>query len=466
MKESINKLENNEAEELIIELDNEKITASSDEEVIVGVKELYNTEEAERISNDSIYIVKIPPENDLWDLIRSTDENLQEKLEITLREKPISPNATLFRESQKTIEKNITFSIQDLETVKKPGKNRKKKSSWEKDQINYVLPNSTNLKNLRPIGIATLDTGINPNHVGFQDILWKANSPFEIPINNQLLTFPKDSLGFDVFNVSDPQRRGIPEDTDIFGGHGTRVAGVIGAKGIGMFDRSPFPVSLLPIRAFTRKGFTISKTPEVLMALDFVTEARKALSQFFDLCVVNISFGYFQKEMPYFSEILENKINQMVADGIIFVCSAGNDRTNVDQKKQSNKNSKTRKWSYFPASISSKGVVSVAATNAGGTLWVQSNFGKKSVHIAAPGKEVLTTNRDEDEVLVSGTSAAAPFVSSCIALLLMLNPDLIKEKPKEILIDNANIEKILEVFSEGKLNVFESLTNVKQPPIK
>jgi len=106
------------------------------------------------------------------------------------------------------------------------------------------------------------------------------------------------------------------------------------------------------------------------------------------------------------SEALFEAIKHASDKGIIFTAAAGNDSANNDVKPS------------YPAAYDAPNMVAVAALTAQNGLASFSSYGRNSVHIAAPGHNILSTVNGGKYDVYSGTSMATPHVSGVLGLLL------------------------------------------------
>ena len=112
---------------------------------------------------------------------------------------------------------------------------------------------------------------------------------------------------------------------------------------------------------------------------------------------------------------------------VVVVCSAGNDGLNIDRKPA------------YPVAYAAPNLIGVAATapDTGKALGDFSNFGRRTVAVAAPGADVLSTTSDGGYGFMSGTSMAAPHVAGVVALMRSVAPKLSAAEIRAVLLQNA-----------------------------
>lgn len=201
-------------------------------------------------------------------------------------------------------------------------------------------------------------------------------------------------------------------------GHGTHVAGTIGAvgdNGIGVTGVAQ-NVTLVPLQAC---HWDINKQ-DYLFSMSDVSDAIEYATRFWgtskQISVLNFSVGGFG-----ISTSILTKISQFPG---LFVWSAGNDDVDVDTYSTIN-------------NFDLDNLISVGSVQSNGDKSSFSNYGE-AVDIYAPGTNIYSTIPDDDYGNKSGTSMAAPHVSGSAALLASYDPSLTGAELKELLLDGAD----------------------------
>ncbi len=228
--------------------------------------------------------------------------------------------------------------------------------------------------------VAIIDSGVDFTHPDLQDNEWVNRNP----VNG-------DAHGWDF--VADS---GEIKDEQ---GHGTAVAGIVAASGNNQVGVTGvmWHASLMSLRVLDAAG-----NGDVAAAIEAIDYAVGHDAQ-----VINLSWGTTGESFA-----LEDAIKRAIQRGIVVVCSAGNSGQDVDTT------------SYYPAAFKLPDLIAVAASDGFDQLTSWTNWGRKSVSLAAPGVDILTTQKGGGYWNVSGTSAAAPLVSGVAGLLKSANPSL------------------------------------------
>ena len=252
--------------------------------------------------------------------------------------------------------------------------------------------------------VGVIDSGIDFNHPDIKSNLW-------ISQNRQYI---------DGWNFLDNNNNSM--DTT---GHGTHVAGTIGAVGNNFLG-------------ITGMCWRVQVASLKIGHIHFSLEAAIAAINFanqHNIPILNNSWGG-----RFNSPILKLVIEQY--DGL-FIAAAGNHGTNNDILP------------LYPASYDCDNIISVAATNQNNTLAPFSNYGVNSVDIAAPGTNILGLTVNGGYIYNSGTSMSAPYVAGAAALLKAYIPDLTTSDIKSIILSSAEKHPNLsdKVLTSGILNM-------------
>ena len=131
-----------------------------------------------------------------------------------------------------------------------------------------------------------------------------------------------------------------------------------------------------------------------------------------------------------------------VAPNTLFVVAAGNDSSDNDALPD------------YPADIQAPNKIVVAATLGYSEIAEFSNFGATKVDVAAPGVAIQSTGPAQSYLHMSGTSQAAPVVTSAISLAKDLNPALSAADIKSIILKTVDVKPWLKgkVATSGIVN--------------
>jgi subtilisin family serine protease len=275
--------------------------------------------------------------------------------------------------------------------------------------------------------VAMTDSGVDYNHPDLVDNMWI--NPGEIPNNN----IDDDGNGYvdDVYGYNFYDNTSNPIDDY---GHGTHVAGTVGAvgnNGIGVAGVC-WKVKLMSAKWIGWDGW--GDTFGAAKSIEYATENGAK--------VITASWHV------EYSQALYDTLRAAGEAGVLFVAAAGNDSgLNLDN------------YSYVPAGIDLDNIIGVAASTSSDTLASFSNYGPNSVELAAPGAGIYSTMPNNSYYYLDGTSMAVPHVAGAAALLLSVVPDLGYANLKMILTDSVDQVPAFKnlVISGGRLNIANAL---------
>ncbi len=232
--------------------------------------------------------------------------------------------------------------------------------------------------------VAVIDTGIDYNHVDLAQNIWTNTRE----INGNGIDDDRNGYVDDIRGWNFAGNNNNPMDDN---GHGTHVAGTIGAVGNNGQGIAGVAWS---VKMMALKFLDASGSGSLSDAVEAIDYARLNGAK-----VINASWGG-----GGFSSALQSAIQRFQSAGGIFVAAAGNEAANNAAVPS------------YPANYPLTNVISVAASTAVDALASFSNYGT-NVDIAAPGNSILSTIPGNRYTRFSGTSMAAPHVAGAFALL-------------------------------------------------
>jgi subtilisin family serine protease len=273
------------------------------------------------------------------------------------------------------------------------------KESWAKFKKN------------REIVVAVIDTGIQFDHPYLAD---------NIHVYQGKSSAQNYGVDFSGKKVSQ-----TPVDTH---GHGTHVAGII---------KSVFPeVKLLALKYYNPQASGQQNLESTIKALEYAVKMN--------VDVINYSGGGPE---PSIDEL--RILKEAEKKGILIVAAAGNERSNIDDKKNA----------YYPASYGLSNIITVGAHDEEMQIISSSNYGKNSVDIAAPGFKIRSAIPMSGAGYMTGTSQATAFVTGVVAMIKSKYPHFTYEQTRNVILSSSVKVKSFEgkILGAGKLDAARAI---------
>ncbi|HEV7584507.1 MAG TPA: S8 family serine peptidase [Solirubrobacteraceae bacterium] len=283
----------------------------------------------------------------------------------------------------------------------------------------------------RSIVIGEADTGIDYNHPDLAANIW--SNPGGVG------GCAAWTHGYNVLtSTCEPM-----DDDAAYGGHGTHVAGIMGAagnNGAGVAGMN-WQTTILPVKWLDSSAN--GSTSGLISALQWFVAAKQAGV---NVRVVNDSATFVGTAS---SQALSEEIDLLGANNILFVTAAGNTGNNNDELA-------VRR---YPCGYDRPNELCVTATDHNDQLPSWANYGPHTVDLAAPGTAIYSTLRNGTYGYLTGGSMASPQVAGAAALILSTAPTMTTAEVKSDILTNVDPLPSLsgKVITGGRLDVCKAL---------
>lgn len=279
------------------------------------------------------------------------------------------------------------------------------------------------------VTVAVIDSGVDYTHPDLAQNIWSNPNEIENQIDDDGNGFVDDIRGW---NFAEGNNNPI----DSYG-HGTHVAGIIGARGNNGFGvvGVNWSTKLMPVKVFSNSGQ--STTADIINGILYAANNGAK--------ILNNSYS------SGISVAMTNAVIHSRDKNTLFVAAAGNDGSSS---------------AVYPASLSTMvgNVISVTSTDASNSLSVFSNYGT-GVDLAAPGGQILSTAPSGRYIYLSGTSMAAPHVSGVAALMLSHSPNASSIDIKNSILSTGQlIPSLANRVQSGLLSARAALDRITAAP--
>jgi thermitase len=296
----------------------------------------------------------------------------------------------------------------------------------------------------KDIIVAVIDTGIDINHKDLSNNLWVNKGEVGLDANGKDRAtngIDDDGNGFidDVHGWNFVSNNGDLKDNH---GHGTHIAGIIGAEGgngFGVAGVAP-KVSIMAIKYYDPTVPNANNLQNTIKAIRYATKMGAK--------IINYSGGGLEYSAEEYEAIKGAKDK-----GALFVAAAGNERSNSDKNH------------YYPADYPLPNIISVTASNETNNVLPSSNYGQFTVDIQAPGSNIYSTLPGNTFANMTGTSQATAFATGVAVLVWGHYKDFNAEQVKKYILrtgDDVPDSQRTKTRYAKQLNSYKALATLDQ----
>ena len=297
----------------------------------------------------------------------------------------------------------------------------------------------------KDVVVAIIDTGVDVNHRDLAGSLWV--NPGESGLDKNGRDKASNGIDDDANGFVDDVHgwnfvHGTNSLTDNHG-HGTHIAGIVaangGEKGSGLKGVAP-NVSVMILKYYDPKASNSNNLRNTVEAIKYAVKMHAN--------IINYSGGGTDYSAEEFAAVKSAE-----KAGILFVAAAGNEKSNSDESGKH----------YYPADYGLSNIISVTAVNKEDTkVLASSNYGVRTVDLAAPGENIYSTLPGNSFGMMTGTSQATAFVTGVAALVISHNRELgYQDVKKYILRTGDEYATLLSKTGTAKLlNSFKALASL------
>ena len=297
--------------------------------------------------------------------------------------------------------------------------------------------------------VAIIDTGVDVRHPDLQNNLWVNRGEIGTDSkgrNKATNGVDDDGNGYvdDLHGWNFVHNSGDLTDNH---GHGTHIAGIVaaeGGNGIGVSGVAP-KAKIMTLKYYDPTASGVSNLKNTIKAIQYAIAMKQ--KGFIKKLIINYSGGGLDPSHK------EKQVVELARkNGILFIAAAGNERANSDQKP------------YYPADYKLGNIISVTAIDKNRNILPSSNFGERSVDLAAPGNNIYSTLPKGSYGFMTGTSQATAFVTGVAALIMSYNSDFKPDHIRRYLTQTGDLDPKLKgkTIYRKRLNTYNALTTLDQ----